>query len=75
MKVEATLDMWHEAAEEIRAVHLIENDRLSVDQRLKLAEIKALLAIGQELDLLVTGLQLSQIRDRGTNPDGSPRAL
>ena len=69
----ANVDMWHDAADEIQAVHLLENDNLTVDQRLKLAEIQALLAIGQELSLLVTGLQVSvEIRDQDTNQDGSP---
>lgn len=64
--------MWHDAADEIQAVRLLENGSLTVDQRLKMAEIQALLAIGQELSLLVTGLQVSEIRDQDTNPDGSP---
>lgn len=68
----ANVDMWRDAANEIQAVHLLENDSLTVDQRLKLAEIQALPAIGQELSLLVAGRQVSEIRDQDTNPDGSP---
>lgn len=56
--------MWHEAADAMNALDR-ESDDMSLDQRLKLAEIKALLAIGQEL---------SMIHHEGINPQYSATA-
>lgn len=53
--------MWHEAADALgEAIDNAPHDRLSFDQQLKVAEIKALLAIGQEL---------SKIHHEGINPE------
>ncbi len=50
--------MWHEAADALGQVDP-ETEELTVDQRLKYAEVKALLSIGQEL---------SRIHEEGINP-------
>jgi len=54
--------IWHEAADEVYEIERIEG--LTVDQKLKAAEIKALLVIAQEL---------SMIQDQGINPKWSQR--
>lgn len=43
------MELWNEAAD---AVSKIDPSQLTVDQRLRLAETKALLAIGRELTLM-----------------------
>jgi hypothetical protein len=43
------VDLWNEAAD---AVSKIDASQLTVDQRLRLAQAKALLAIGHELTLI-----------------------
>jgi hypothetical protein len=55
------MDLWTDAFDDMNA---FDNkiDELSVDQQLKVAEIKALLAIGQ---------QLSKIHHEGINPEYS----
>jgi hypothetical protein len=57
--------MWHEAADAMAELDR-ESEEMTVDQRLKLAEIKALLAIGQELSMIHTmkGSTLSTARGR-----------
>ncbi|WP_164842390.1 hypothetical protein [Actinoplanes solisilvae] len=52
------MSMWHEAADALGQVDP-ETEELTVDQRLKYAEVKALLSIGQEL---------SRIHEEGINP-------
>lgn len=52
------MDMWSEAFDAVTAVD--GDSTLSTDQRLKVAEIKALLSISQEL---------SRIHHEGINPD------
>jgi hypothetical protein len=42
------VDMWADAFDSMNAIDL-KSEALTVDQRLKLAEIKALLSISQEL--------------------------
>jgi len=54
--------IWHEAADDVYEIERTEE--LTVDQKLKAAEIKALLVIGQEL---------SMIQDQGINPKWSQR--
>jgi hypothetical protein len=56
------MPIWHDAADEVYEIARTED--LTVDQKLKVAEIKALLSIGQELSL---------IQDSGINPDWSQR--
>ena len=58
------MSLWHEAADDLYAL-AADAEKMTVDQRLKLAEIKALLAIGQEL---------STIHHAGINPDYSSDA-
>jgi hypothetical protein len=55
----STVNPWNES---LRIVSNIDEDSLNVDQQLKVAQIHALLAIGQELSL---------IQDSGINPDWS----
>lgn len=56
------MDIWADAFD---GVHEVERSEvLTVDQRLKVAEIKALLAVGHEL---------AQIQDQGVNPEWSRR--
>ncbi|MBM0237133.1 hypothetical protein JNW88_08205 [Micromonospora sp. ATA32] len=55
------MGMWHEAADALsEAIDSEKTGRLTTDQQLKVAEIKALLAIGQEL---------SKIHHEGINPE------
>lgn len=55
------MSLWHEAADALtEAIDSEKSGRLSTDQLLKVAEIKALLAIGQEL---------SAIHHDGINPE------
>ena len=59
--------MWTEAFDDLNEAireSADEREMLTVDQRLKVAEIKALLSIGQELSL---------IQDQGINPEWSQR--
>ena len=56
------MEIWADAFD---SVHDLErSESLTVEQRLKVAEIKALLAIGHEL---------GQIQDQGVNPEWSRR--
>lgn len=56
------MNLWNQVHDD---VHRIERDEeLSVDQRLKVAEILAMLTISQEL---------SMIQDQGINPEWSQR--
>ncbi|WP_158087106.1 hypothetical protein [Mycobacterium aquaticum] len=57
------MDLWTDAFD---TMNTIDPKGLNTDQKLKLAEIKALLAIGQELGL---------IQDSGINPAWSQRNL
>lgn len=52
------MNMWNDAFDDVNAIDL-RSDELSTDQRLKVAGIKALLSISQEL---------SQIHHAGINP-------
>lgn len=57
------MSLWNEAYDTMNAIESrFPADSLTLDQQLKLAEIKALLAIGQEL---------SQIHHEGINPEYS----
>lgn len=57
------MSLWNEAYDTMNAIESrYEVDSLPLDRQLQLAEIKALLAIGQEL---------SQIHHEGINPDYS----
>lgn len=59
------MNMWAEAADDLyAALREAGEHNLTVDQRLKVAQIKALLSIGQELSL---------IQDQGINPEWSAR--
>lgn len=53
------MSLWHQAFDDMNALDA-KADEMSLDQRLKLAEVKALLAIGQEL---------SRIHHDGINPE------
>ena len=54
------MPMWHEAADALGdALKGVDEASLTVDQKLKVAEIKALLSIGQELSI---------IHNEGINP-------
>lgn len=53
------MNLWTEAYDDMNAIDL-KSDELTMDQRLKLAEIKALLSISQEL---------SKIHHEGINPE------
>lgn len=53
------MDLWSDAYDDMNKIDL-RFDSLSLDQQLKVAEIKALLAIGQEL---------SKIHHEGINPE------
>lgn len=53
------MSMWNEAADELSKAERDLGTEMDADHRLKVAEIKALLAIGQEL---------SQIHHEGINP-------
>jgi len=55
---ENTMAVWHDAFDAMN--ELDRHEQLTVDQQLKLAEIKALIAIGQEL---------SMIHHEGINPE------
>lgn len=56
--------MWHEAADALTdALAGTTDEELTVDQKLKVAEIKALLSIGQELSI---------IHNEGINPAYDP---
>lgn len=45
------MNLWYEAADELEKVERTVNpENFNIDQKLKVAEIKALLAIGQELN-------------------------
>ena len=47
------MNLWYEALTDVNNVESNSNpETLTVDQRLKIAEIKALLAIGQDLNAL-----------------------
>jgi hypothetical protein len=63
-KGNATMDLWTDAFDDMNKIDL-RYDELTLDQQLKIAEIKALLAIGQELSL---------IQDSGINPKWSARS-
>lgn len=57
------MSLWNEAYDTMNAIESrYEVDSLPLEQQLKLAEIRALLAIGQEL---------SQIHHEGINPEYS----
>jgi hypothetical protein len=59
------MNMWADAADELyAAMQEAGEHNLTVDQRLKVAQIKALLSIGQELSLM---------QDQGINPKWSAR--
>lgn len=53
------MNMWADAFDDLNDIDR-KRDELSVDQLLKIAEVKALLAIGQEL---------SSIHQHGINPE------
>lgn len=53
------MSLWHQAFDDMNVLEA-DADAMSVDQRLKLAEVKALLAIGQEL---------SRIHHDGISPE------
>jgi hypothetical protein len=53
------MNMWADAFDDMNAIDSTEHDHLNIDQRLKIAEIKALLSINQEL---------SKIHHEGINP-------
>ncbi|WP_332644183.1 hypothetical protein [Aeromicrobium sp.] len=55
---ETEMEMWTHALDEIHAIE--REDVLTVDQRIRVVEIKALLSIGQELSL---------IHHQGINPE------
>lgn len=57
------MDLWTEAFDDMNKIDL-KFDDLDTDQQLKLIQIKALLALGQEL---------SMIQDQGVNPEWSQR--
>lgn len=52
------MNLWNDAYDALSAID--SRDDLTVDQQIKMAEIKALLSIGQELSL---------IHHQGINPD------
>jgi hypothetical protein len=52
------MNMWNDAFDDMNAIDL-KSKELTIDQRLKVAEIKALLSISQEL---------SKIHHEGINP-------
>jgi hypothetical protein len=54
-----TMNMWHDAFDDLNAIDT-DSVELSTDQKLKVAEIKALLSISQEL---------SKIHHEGINPE------
>ncbi|OXM69633.1 hypothetical protein [Amycolatopsis vastitatis] len=58
------MNLWADAFDTMNAVENEHGDSLTVDQRLKLAEVKALLSISQEL---------SGIHHQGINPEFSAR--
>jgi hypothetical protein len=59
------MNMWADAADTLYgAIQEAGEHNLTLDQRLKVAQIKALLSIGQELSL---------IQDQGINPEWSQR--
>ena len=51
------MNLWADAFDEANAIDSQQGEHLTIDQRLKLAEIKALLAIGQELIATTRGRQ------------------
>lgn len=53
------MDMWSDAFDSMNALDMQQVPELTTDQKLKLAEIKALLSISQEL---------SKIHHEGINP-------
>ncbi|MCS5513163.1 hypothetical protein NY537_10460 [Curtobacterium flaccumfaciens pv. betae] len=57
------MNLWNDAFDDMNKIDL-KFDQLTLEQQLKVVEIKALLAIGQELSL---------IQDQGINPDWSQR--
>lgn len=57
------MNMWYVAFDDLNAIDL-KSDELTIDQRLKVAEIKALLSISQEL---------SKIHHEGINPEYDAR--
>lgn len=59
------MDLWTDAFDDMNKIDL-DHKNLTLDQKLKVAEIKALLAIGQELSL---------IQDSGINPKWRQRNL
>lgn len=58
-------NLWNDALSDVNEFDGM-RESLTTDQKLKIAEIKALLAIGQELSL---------IQDSGINPDWSRRDI
>jgi hypothetical protein len=58
-------NLWSDAFSDMNKIDL-SYDNLTPDQRLKVAEIKALLAIGQELSI---------IQEHGINPEYSQRRI
>lgn len=56
------MDLFVDAFDDMNAIDL-KSEELSIDQRLKVAEIKALLSISQEL---------SKIHHHGINPEFDP---
>jgi hypothetical protein len=59
-------NLWTEAFDAMNAVDRDHHDELTLEQKLKVAEIKALLAIGQELSI---------IQEHGIQPKYSPRRI
>lgn len=55
------MNLWTDAFDSMNAID--RRDDLTVDQQIKIAEIKALLSIGQELSL---------IHHQGINPEFTP---
>lgn len=53
-------DLWHDAADDMNK---LDDETLTWEKRAKVAELKALLAIGQEL---------SRIHNEGINPEYNP---
>jgi len=57
------MNLWGDAFDDMNAIDY-KRDDLTIDQQLKIAEVKALLAIAQELSL---------IQEQGINPRWSQR--
>lgn len=59
------MNMWHDTYDELNAIEREHRDDLTVDQKLRMVQTRALLSISQELSL---------IQDSGINPNWSSRA-